>query len=106
MIGPSRPAAEIIRRIAAAHSVPVDAIKGKARSRKIMAARIAIAKQLATECGMTSGQIASRLNRSAWTVRYYLNPETRAKSIRRCLSRWHLHHASRKAVPLMMSEAA
>lgn len=106
MIGPVRPAAEIVRRIASAHGVTVDAIKGKNRSRKIMAARIAIAKQLETERGMTSGQIAFRLNRTAWTVRYYLNPETRAKSNRRSLSRWHLHHTSRKASFLMMSEAA
>lgn len=89
-------ASQIIRDVAKAHRVSVDDIKGKSRAPRMVAARVEIAGRLTSECDMTSGQIAHRIGRTAWTVRYYLDPVFRKKKSARSVSRWRVLHEQRR----------
>ena len=78
----------IIHEVARSRMLSVQEIKSRSNFPHFVAARKEIAERLSAELGLTTGQIAMRIGRTDWTVRYYLDAEYRKRNIAKGI-RWY-----------------
>lgn len=83
-------AVEIMDEIAIYYRCSRSQIKSRGRTDNLVKARIEIAKRLRKDRHLTTGQIGILLNRSTWTVNYYLDDKWREK--RQTKMRWKKRH--------------
>lgn len=81
-------AMQIMRYVASRHLLSVDDLRGPSQAPRIVAARIVVAHLLKHERGLNTGQIGKLLNRTTWTIRYYLDHEFREKRKQRMRRYW------------------
>lgn len=67
----------ILRETAITRGLTVEQIKARGRSPHLVHARMIAAQRMHNELGMTSGEIAPLLGRSAWSCRYYYSDRMR-----------------------------
>lgn len=70
---------DVIRAIAARHLVTVDQLRARSRNPRFMRARIDVAQRLRFGMRLRVKAIARLLNRTPWTVGYYLDEEYRRR---------------------------
>lgn len=81
-------AVQIIRETAHAYGISVAELKSKRRTPKLVSARIDAAQRIRVERGLSGGEMAKFLNRSAWTCAYYFNTQSRARHQTRKREAW------------------
>lgn len=78
---------QILTEVAKKHGIDVELLKSKSRKQILVDARIEFAVRARSERShLSSGVIGRFINRSPWTVAYYVNEEMRER--RRAISRW------------------
>lgn len=75
-------AMQIIREVARQHLLTVDELRGPCKQTRFTTARITAAKALKQQRGLDNGRIGRLLNRTTWTIRYYVNDEFRERKRR------------------------
>lgn len=81
-------AIQIVRETARAYGITVADIKSPRKNPVLVRARIDAAQRIRIERGLSSGEMAKFLNRSPWSIRYYVNPKTRSRHQKRKLEAW------------------
>lgn len=81
-------AIQIVRETARAYGITVAALKSPSKKPVLVRARIDAAQRIRIERGLSSGEMAKFIGRTPWSIRYYVNPKTRARHQKRKLEAW------------------